>query len=203
MWDRTGLCQKKGFLIKVSLWQYRKSPTYEPSGCELSKMPVYPEKGWRETRGRRSNWRAEEAHNAGDGKGMFFIWEDCSFLRNRTWMQKGPWSLQQPFRMQFSATMSSMMREKATIQMSLDQFFKRGKRIESSNEPEPVPSASGVSETAAYPYLLWLMTLQLHHLPAPLPLPVSNFLASSLDASPCVPDVVLHYCAFQGTVLED
>ena len=149
MWDRTGLCQKKGFLIKVSLWQYRKSPTYEPSGCELSKMPVYPEKGWRETRGRRSNWRAEEAHNAGDGKGMFFIWEDCSFLRNRTWMQKGPWSLQQPFRMQFSATMSSMMREKATIQMSLDQFFKRGKRIESSNEPEPVPLMSDMSETSA------------------------------------------------------
>ena len=33
----------------------------------------HPEKGWRQT-GRRSNWRAEESHSAGTGKGPFFIW---------------------------------------------------------------------------------------------------------------------------------
>ena len=32
---------------------------------------------------------------------------------------------------------------------SLDRFFKRVDRIESSKEPEPVPSMSGVSEIAA------------------------------------------------------
>ena len=39
-------------------------------------------------------------------------------------------------------------KKKATPQTSLDRFFKRVGRIESSKEPEPVPS-SGMSETAA------------------------------------------------------
>ena len=39
----------------------------------------------------------------------------------------------------------------ATTQTSLDHFFKRADRIESSKEPEPVPSPSGVSEIAACP----------------------------------------------------
>ena len=62
--------------------------------------------------------------------------------------------LQQPFRMQSSANKSSMMRKKelrATTQTLLDRFFKRVDRIESSKEPEPVPSTSGVSEIATCP----------------------------------------------------
>ena len=39
----------------------------------------------------------------------------------------------------------------ATTQTSLDRFFKKVDRIESSKEPEPVPSTSGVSEVAACP----------------------------------------------------
>ena len=42
-------------------------------------------------------------------------------------------------------------KKRATTQTSLDQFFKRVDRIESSKEPEPVSSTSGVSETAACP----------------------------------------------------
>ena len=42
-------------------------------------------------------------------------------------------------------------KERATTQTSLDLFFKREDRIESSKEPEPVPSTSGVSEIAACP----------------------------------------------------
>ena len=42
-------------------------------------------------------------------------------------------------------------KKKATTQTSLDHFFKRVDRIESSKEPEPVPSTSGMSETAACP----------------------------------------------------
>ena len=38
-----------------------------------------------------------------------------------------------------------------TTQTSLDHFFKRVDRIESSKEPEPVPSTSGISETEACP----------------------------------------------------
>ena len=42
-------------------------------------------------------------------------------------------------------------KRRATTQTSLDRFFKRVDRIESSKEPEPVPSTSGVSEIAACP----------------------------------------------------
>ena len=47
-------------------------------------------------------------------------------------------------------------------------------------------------------HLLLLMILQLYRLPSPLPPPVSN--PASLDASPCIPAVVLHCCSFQDTV---
>ena len=65
-------------------------------------------------------------------------------------------------------------KKRATTQTSWDRFFKRVGRIESSKEPEPVPSASGVSEIAACPHPLLLTILQLCHLPPPLPPPVSN-----------------------------
>ena len=42
-------------------------------------------------------------------------------------------------------------KKRATTQTSLDHFFKRVDGIESSKEQEPVPSTSGVSETAACP----------------------------------------------------
>ena len=42
-------------------------------------------------------------------------------------------------------------KKRATTQTSLDRFFKRVDRIESSKDPEPVPSASGVSDIAACP----------------------------------------------------
>ena len=42
-------------------------------------------------------------------------------------------------------------KKRATTQTSLDHFFKRADRIESSKEPEPVPSRSGISEVATCP----------------------------------------------------
>ena len=42
-------------------------------------------------------------------------------------------------------------KKRATIQTSLDRFFNRVDRIESSKEPEPVPSTSDESEIAACP----------------------------------------------------
>ena len=42
-------------------------------------------------------------------------------------------------------------KKRATTQTSLDHIFKRVDRIESSREPEPVPSMSGVSEIAVCP----------------------------------------------------
>ena len=69
-------------------------------------------------------------------------------------------------------------KKRATIQISLDHFLKRVDRIESSEEPEPVPSMSGVSEIAACPPSPIAEILQLYHLPPPPPPPVSN--------SPCL-----------------
>ena len=42
-------------------------------------------------------------------------------------------------------------KKRAAPQTLLDRFFKRVDRIESSKEPEPVSSVSGVSEIAACP----------------------------------------------------
>ena len=42
-------------------------------------------------------------------------------------------------------------KKRAATQTSLNPFLKRVDRTESTKEPEPVPSASGMSETAACP----------------------------------------------------
>ena len=52
----------------------------------------------------------------------------------------------------------------------------------------------GVSEIAACPRLLLLMTLQLYHLPPLFPSPSGTLLDCSLDASLCMPAIVLYYC---------
>lgn len=58
-------------------------------------------------------------------------------------------------------------KKRAATQTSLDHFFKTADRIESSKEPELVPSTSCVNEIAACPpfhFLLLLMVLQLCYL---------------------------------------
>ena len=79
-------------------------------------------------------------------------------------------------------------------------FFKRVDRTKPSKEPGPVPSTSGVSEIAACPPSP--ITGDPSAVPSlpPLP-PASGTLACSLDASPCVPAVVLYFCTFQGIIL--
>ena len=59
-------------------------------------------------------------------------------------------------------------KKRATTQTSLDHFFKCVDGIESSKEPEPVPSASGVSEIAACP------ASPVADDPSPLPSPTSS-----------------------------
>ena len=100
--------------------------------------------------------------------GRFSLFKETQLLRHRTQTQNGT----QRFRMQSSATMSSM-KKRATTQTSLDCFLKRVDRIESSKEPEPVPSLSGMSGIAACP-----------------PSPIAD---DPVDpaANPCVPALVL------------
>ena len=80
--------------------------------------------------------------------------------------------------------LASVMTKKVTTQTSLDCVLRRVDRIESSKEPELVPSVSGVSETAACPpspiaddpsallsptpSFLQSLFLPLHWMPAPV-----------------------------------
>ena len=75
-------------------------------------------------------------------------------------------------------------------------------RIESSKEPEPVPATPGMSETAVCsPSILQMDPSTLL---SPTLSPSSSqylLLAFLLNRSPCMPDVVMPYCTFQGTIL--
>ena len=79
-------------------------------------------------------------------------------------------------------------------------FFQRADRIGTIKGPEPVPSASGVSESAACP-----PSPMVGDPPAPLP-PTSPLLwsgalpACSLQASPGMPVAVLYCCTFQSAI---
>ena len=65
-------------------------------------------------------------------------------------------------------------KKRATTQTSLDRFFRRVDRIESSKEPEPVLQHQAWVRLQLALHLLLLMVLQLYHLPPPSPPPVSN-----------------------------
>lgn len=118
--------------------------------------------------------------------------------------------------MQFCCTTSSVMRKKkrATIQTSLDHFYKRAHRTESSKEPEPVPSTLGMRETATCPPFpiaddSSALPSPTFSLPPPLPSKKEagearlqvTLLAQfqPLYARCCT--VLLYYCTFQDTVL--
>ena len=79
----------------------------------------------------KSNWRTEEIHDAGNDKGVFFIWGGAGVLET--------WDLNiEQYRKAAAATQNA-------IQACCDMtglFFKRVDRIASSQKPEPVPSTS-------------------------------------------------------------
>ena len=91
--------------------------------------------------------------------------------------------------------------KRATTQTSLDHFFKRADRIESSKEPEPVPSTSCVSDTVACPPSPPIAD-DPSALLSPLPPPVSNSLFVHLMPAPVCPCMyVLYYYTFQRAIL--
>ena len=117
--------------------------------------------------------KLKRLHNAGNDKGFFFIWGGTvSFggtgpKRRMVHEVAAIQNVVQCYRVIYDK------KKGASIQTLLDHFFKRVDKVESSEEPEPVPSTS-MSEIAACPHLLLMITLQLFHLPPPLPPPVSN-----------------------------
>ena len=111
-----------------------------------------PRERTKRDRGRRSYWRTEEIHNSGNGKGfsllekalLVFKAQDLNIER----YTKAAAAIQnavQCYRVIYDE------KKRATTQTSLDHFFKTVYRIESSKEPESVPSMSGVSEIVACP----------------------------------------------------
>ena len=112
------------------------------------------------------------------------------------------WRLQQPFRMQTTATVSSMIRKGELLSRHhWVVFFKRVDRIESSKKPEPVPQSSGVSETAVCPLSPVADDPQLHH-PPPHSRQQLFLPACSLDASPCMPAAVPYFSTYCTVTLK-
>ena len=89
------------------------------------------------------------------------------------------------------------------MKLQLEDFQRRTRASGSSKGPEPVSSTADVSESAACPLS------PIAGPPSALPSPTSpllqsvTLLACSLGANHCMLAVVLNYCAFQGTVVED
>ena len=140
-----------------------------------NKDPVKLEAERRETRGRRRSRRTQEIHGAGKGQENFFIWGGIvNFWGTRPDCR----AVHEGFS---SCSASNLLllchlwwEKRATTQTSLDHFPKRVDTVEPSKEPGPVPSTSVWMKLQLTLRLLLLMTLQLHHLPPPLPPPVSN-----------------------------
>ena len=108
-----------------------------------------------------------------DKRKFLYLRRHYGILRHRIWTDNGAWRLQQPFRMQSSAMASTMMRKKKSYyQASLD----------------PARSQNLCHQRQAWATLqlalrlLLLMTLQLYHLPPPLPPPVSNSSVHTMPA---------------------
>lgn len=104
---------------------------------------------------------------------------------------------QQPFSAQPSTTESSTMRKIELPPRCHWAIFLGVDRLVSSKEPDPVPSTSSMSDTAARPRLLLPTTPRLCHLPPPLPAPVSG---SSCPLTGCQPLCACH-CSGLLTVL--
>ena len=114
-----------------------------------------PVKSWRDSRRRK-------------GQGEFpYLRRHYGILRHRIWTDNGAWRLQQPFRMRPSATASTMMRKKRVT--TRHHWIQQGTRTYAINVRHER-------------HCSLLMTLQLYHLPPPLPPPVSNSSVHTMPA---------------------
>ena len=90
-------------------------------------------------------------------------------------------------------------KKRATTQRPRDHFFKRVDSIESSIRTRICAISIRGEWNCGLPsisYCWWCFSSTI----SPPLSPVSNSLARSLDTSPCIPAVVLYYCAFQGII---
>lgn len=74
----------------------------------------------------RSNWITEDIHDAGNGRELSLLEEPLLVLRHRTRTWNGTRRSQQPFRVQSSAAVSSVMRKKELhLDIAGSYFFKQ------------------------------------------------------------------------------
>ena len=139
----------------------------------------------RTERDKREKQATGDIHDAEMGKGIFLtrggtvkFWGTGP----ERWTMLGAWRVQQLFRMQSRATMSFMMRgKKNRATTSLDQFFKRVDRTESSKEAMPSYLEWVRSQLALHLSYLWDPSALL--LPAPSP-PSCQWLFLPVHAMP-------------------
>ena len=185
-------------MITISL--YSKSLACEPSK-ERSDMWMYPENGWKETR-ERSNWRTKEIHDAGNGKGVFFMSAALWAFEAQGLSEAG--RLQQPFRIQSSTSMPSVMMKKELLPRYPWIVFLRGwiELNPSRNLDQYHQYQVWVTLHSPLVPCCWRLSSSTISHPHAHPHPQSGtLLGCSLDAIPCMPAVVLFYCTFQGPVL--
>ena len=136
----------------------------------------------------KSNWRTEEIHDAGNDKGVFFIWGGAGVLETRDL------NIEQ-YRKAAAATQNA-------IQGCCDitgLFFKRVDRIESSQKLEPVPSTS----VSQFSRSVMSDSLQPHGLqharllcPSPTPGACSNLCPSSWWSHPTISSSGIPFFSF-------
>ena len=152
-----------------------------------------PEKGWKETK-RRGIWRTEEIHDAGNGRGILFIWGGTISVRGA-----GPECrmLHEGCSIQNATQWHHVIygkKKRATTQTPLNCFFKRVDRTESSKEAEPMLSSALMSEPAAYPQPPTAEGPSALPSPTPSPPPpVSDPTCIFTQRSPYVPAVTLYF----------
>ena len=147
---------------------------------------------------RRNSWRTKEIHHAGNGQETFFE-EALLVFEAQDQMYNGTQGLHQPTECN-PALLCHPWWEKKSFYPDITQLFCQDvDRTESSKEPEPEPSTTGMSDTAAGPPSHTADDLSA--LPPPTSSPSSSqYLFLPVHARPAA---VLHYCNFQSTVLYD
>ena len=136
-----------------------KFPTYEPSSLEFSKMHTCVHLS--------ITWVSSQAWHALSRVSILYKWL-CVFVPYYAVLFRGK-------------GYSTFISSPGCTQTSLDRFFKKVDRIESSNKPEPVSSMSGLSKIPACPPS---PVADDPSAPPSVPTPVGN---SSCLFTPCQP----------------
>ena len=147
----------------------------------------------------------EEIHDAGNGKGILFIWGGTISVRGA-----GPKCRMLPEGCSICSECSPvppchLWQEKTELLHRYHWiiFFKRVDRIESSKEPDLCHQCQAWVRLQLALCLLLLTILHLYHRPTSPLLQPETLLVCSLDANLSASCCTVYHCTFQGTVLWD